>query len=128
MSTQENSPDLSLLDPEQLEMLSDTGTDDGPSLLLEILDLFEQESTQKFRELAEAVAAEDIEALGRDAHSIAGSSANIGGRELWRQAKDIENRCKTRERLDQIPRLVDELRQTYSKTLAALRSYAAQVR
>jgi hypothetical protein len=41
-----------LLDREQLEMLSDTGQcGDSSSLLSEIMELYEQESAQKFTEL-----------------------------------------------------------------------------
>lgn len=114
-----------LLDEEQLMMLIEAGaSESGNSLFGEILDLFEQESALKIREIRESHEAGDFDRMGRSSHALAGSSANIGGLEVWRMAKEIENLCKADRGREAGTRL-DELEATYAATMQALRAHVA---
>lgn len=120
--TSESDPSARLLDREQLDMLVEAGGDDS-SLVREILSLFESESADKLKELRECEAQADYERLSKAAHALAGSSANIGGRELARQAREIENLCKN-QRGEEAVGLVGPLAATYQDTILALRQFA----
>ncbi|NDV61150.1 Hpt domain-containing protein [Puniceicoccales bacterium CK1056] len=114
-----------LLDREQLDMLIEAGGDDSTSLLDEIFGLFESESREKLEELQNYKAQADYEKLGKAAHALAGSSANIGGRELARQAKQIEDLCKSQNG-EEAATLVDSLEITYRDTILALKKLSGK--
>jgi HPt (histidine-containing phosphotransfer) domain-containing protein len=123
MSEQHNRSPSSLLDPEQLQMLIEAGAAESVELFREILDLFEEESRRKLEELAVSHESGDFETMGRSAHALAGSSANIGGREVWQQAKKIEDLCKEGNG-QAASRLLPQLQVTYDRTIEALRAYS----
>ena len=83
MTEESRNPSNSLLDPEQIQMLVESGAQESIEMFLEILSLFEEESEQKFVDLKRARETSDYEAFGRAAHALAGSSANIGRRVVW---------------------------------------------
>ena len=116
-----------LLDLSQLDMLLESGGEESVELIIEILDLFEQESRVKLSSLKSAKASSDAEAFGYAAHALAGSSANIGGVVVWKKAKEMENNCKTGD-----PRLafsmLDELEADFLETLVQLKAYVAGTR
>lgn len=115
-----------LLDHEQLQMLIEAGASESVELFREILGLFEEESVHKLDELTNCQEARDFENMGRAAHALAGSSANIGGREVWQQAKEVENLCK-RGNGEEASRLIPELKATYNLTIRALKDYSASL-
>ena len=111
MEFSDNQPG-SLLDPEQIAMLIEAGADNSPDLFNEILALFEEESRAKLAEMNACRESGQYESLGRAAHALAGSSANIGARQLWQDAKSVENLCregKGPEAARQIPLLKEIL-------------------
>jgi HPt (histidine-containing phosphotransfer) domain-containing protein len=114
-----------LLDHEQLEMLIEAGGEESSSLLDEIFDLFESESVEKLEELKRYKAEANFEMLGKSAHALSGSSANIGGRELASRAKQIEDLCKS-QRGDEAARLVDQLEVLYKDTITALKRFTGR--
>ena len=109
-----------LLDKEQLDMLLEAGAPESVDMFKEILDLFEEESIAKFEEMSTAYEAGDYQTCGNAAHSLAGSSANIGGKEVWSRAKVIENLCKDGNG-EQAGELLEGLRSTYDSTLKLLK-------
>lgn len=111
-----------LLDKDQLQMLIDASADDSLDLFLEILELFEQESVLKLEELRSLRDAGSYDLMGRAAHALAGSSANVGGLEVWKIAKKIENLCKD-SRGEEASDCINELEVSYSRTLTALREF-----
>jgi HPt (histidine-containing phosphotransfer) domain-containing protein len=114
-----------LLDMEQLEMLIEAGGDDSSSLLDEIFGLFESESAEKLEELQQCRAQNDYDKLAKSAHALAGSSANIGGSALARQAKEIEDLCKSQQGEIALSK-VDALERLYHETILALKSFAGR--
>jgi len=116
-------PTSELLDPEQLQMLLEAGASDSGELFREIFGMFEEESLNKMEEIKAFAAEGKSEELSRSAHAIAGSSANVGGREVWLQAKEIENLCKA-GRLEEARGRIPTLEETYHSTLKILREFA----
>lgn len=116
-------PESDLLDPEQLQMLLEAGAADSGELFREIFGMFEEESSSKMADLKRFAEQGDAMELSRSAHAIAGSSANIGGREVWQQAKEIENLCKA-DQLESACRKIPHLVETYNSTLEILRDFA----
>lgn len=113
-----------LLDSEQLQMLIEAGGDDSLSLLREIFILFESESVEKLKDLHSCRASGDYELLGKAAHALSGSSANIGGRKLAAQAREIENLCKERRGPEAAVK-IEELESSYRETINALKAYVS---
>jgi HPt (histidine-containing phosphotransfer) domain-containing protein len=123
---QDSSLSPGILDPEQLQMLIEAGGDESSSLLNEIFGLFESESVEKLKELRGYKAAGDYELLGKAAHALSGSSANIGGRELAREAREIENLCKAGQGEEAAAR-VEKLESTYQETIRALNQFMQRI-
>jgi CheY-like chemotaxis protein/HPt (histidine-containing phosphotransfer) domain-containing protein len=73
--------DAALLDPERLAMLRDLDDGDG-ALLAAIANEFSAEALRQVGRLREALAEGDPQAVERAAHSIKGSSANLGATRL----------------------------------------------
>jgi PAS domain S-box-containing protein len=76
-----SSADAALLDPERLSMLRDLDDGDGV-LLASIADEFLAEAQRQLELLGEALAEGDPQTVERAAHSIKGSSANLGAARL----------------------------------------------
>ncbi len=114
----------SLLDLEQLQMLLEAGAGDSFDLLREIVGLFEEESHAKLAELKAGLVAGDYGSVGRAAHALAGSSANIGGRRVWQLARELEDCCRNGRGPD-IPGRVQALEECFHRTLDALKAFLA---
>ncbi len=125
MDLPDNQPG-SLLDPEQITMLIEAGAENSLDLFSEILALFEEESRSKLAELKACRDNGQYESLGRAAHALAGSSANIGARQLWQDAKAVENLCregKGAEAAERIP----QLEETLDESLLQLRHFVSNL-
>ncbi len=69
----------------------DAGTPPGePSLLVEIIDAYLEESEVDERSLRRAVAEGDLKALASAAHRLKGSSANVGVKSLVSLCAELE--------------------------------------
>lgn len=120
MMNQDNFALNPLLDQEQLQMLKEAGLSEDTDLFREILELYEEESSVKLKELTQFSVSGDFDSLGKSAHALAGSSANIGGREVWRLSKTIEDLCKS-GRGGQSLELIPEVERVYAQTLEAFK-------
>lgn len=125
---EENSKDKQshLLDPVQIQMLLEAGAEDSLELFSELIGLYEEESQEKLVEIRKHYADQNFDSLGRAAHALAGSSANIGGSQVWMKAKEVENLCKAGNG-DEAGLLVEHLQATYDETIAALHAFISQL-
>jgi HPt (histidine-containing phosphotransfer) domain-containing protein len=126
MNEEAQKPNAPLLDREQIEMLLEAGADESVEMFLEILALFEEESQQKLEDMKDARDKGDFETFGRAVHALAGSSANIGGRQVWLTAKELENLCKSGHGQKAVEGL-EQLEETYRETVIQLRNFARQI-
>jgi CheY-like chemotaxis protein/HPt (histidine-containing phosphotransfer) domain-containing protein len=83
-------PDV--LDEARLAELVDLDPDD-PSLVLRFIDRFEANAVQTVARMREAWQAGRTDDLGRLAHSLKGTAANLGVARLAALCKDVEHRC-----------------------------------
>jgi HPt (histidine-containing phosphotransfer) domain-containing protein len=115
-----NPEDLPLLDDEQIEMLTSTEDLDSADLLIELLELFEGEAVEKMEELRNELPAGNAKIVSAAAHSIAGSSANIGCKRLWAVAKNIEALANDGD-LVEVGATLGQLETIYSESMIGLR-------
>jgi PAS domain S-box-containing protein len=86
--------EVPLLDEEKLSMWFATF---GEGKMRELIGTYRSSSAESFRLLLAALAAKDVAQMGRIAHKIAGSAANLGFSALHRQGLDAENAAKNGE-------------------------------
>jgi len=67
-----------VLDLEVVESLRALDEEGGPSLFLELIDLFVEDAAAQLRTMQGALESGDVKALERAAHTLKSSSANIG--------------------------------------------------
>lgn len=82
--------DLAVLE----RLLEDTSMDFLPSLI----EVFEQESSQRLNNITKAVSENDLATLGIEAHSLKGTSATFGAETLRSTAERIEKAAKSGDR------------------------------
>jgi len=63
----------------------------------EYLSMFVNQISEHIMAMDRAAAARDLGALGREAHSLAGCTGNVGATRLCRLARELEAACKTGE-------------------------------
>jgi len=78
-------------DPAQLAVLE---THMPASDVAKLVDMFLYQLSKDLAEVRDSVARSDLEALGRQAHKLAGIAANVGAVRVSQIARDIEAACK----------------------------------
>lgn len=95
--------------------------DDGDmGLLVELIDMFLDDAPSKIDAIIQGATGDDMEAVERAAHSLKGSSGNLGATELMDVAEQLQlaSREGTTERVRE---LVPSLESNYTAADAALR-------
>ena len=87
-------PTASLIDPEAIENLRALSPDDGDVFLKEILTIFLEDTPARIAELHHHLTAGNTSAFMRAAHSIKGSSSNVGASELRGLAEQLEHHSR----------------------------------
>jgi histidine phosphotransfer protein HptB len=82
---------LTIVDLEAIENLRALSPGDGDVFLKEILGIYLEDMPQRIAELHRSGAAGDTESFIRAAHSIKGSSSNVGATEVRSIAETIEH-------------------------------------
>jgi CheY-like chemotaxis protein len=86
----------------------------------ELVETFISSGDQCLADIASALHARDFDTIGKRAHALKGSSANIRAQALAAAASTLENAAR-RNSVDQIDRLVRELREKLQAVNAELR-------
>lgn len=102
------------LDPEVIEKLRQLTPPDEPDVLQQVLQLFLSEVPRRIERLRNALAAGDIEELGRSAHSLKGSAGNIGARALHEVCSRLDAQARANDLTGARP-LVDEVSVEFDK-------------
>src|SRR6185369_3037291 len=87
--------DVSVIDPEAIENLRALNPGDNDEFLREIIGIFLEDTPQRLTELDEGLGAGDASKFVRAAHSIKGSSANVGAAALRAAAEKLEHESRT---------------------------------
>ncbi len=104
-------PQTSPLDEETYGMLREMGRED-PAFLQELLDTFLMDSGGFILSLEEQVESGDAEALRETAHSMKGSSGNLGALELMEACRALET-CGKEGRVEEAAALLDAVKREY---------------
>jgi signal transduction histidine kinase/DNA-binding response OmpR family regulator len=117
--------DPEVLDRERLDELLELDPRD-PSMLLRFIDRFETNSGQTMRALVEARDTGRAEEMGRAAHSLKGSSANLGATALASLCKVVEDLGDQGELTDD--QVLDRLVRERDRAVSALEGVAEALR
>lgn len=101
---------------EELLSLSDDG---DPELLLDLIRLFLADGPVKVAAVRDGLAAKDFEVMERAAHSLKGSSGNLGARRLQNTCEQMQLATRNHD-LPTSARLTPQLVAEYSEVERAL--------
>ena len=88
-------PDLPIIDPDAITNLRELNPGDNGEFLREIVGIYIEDTPKRLGELKGALAAGDAPALTRAAHTIKGSSSNVGALALREVAERLEHMART---------------------------------
>ena len=116
--------DSPVIDPQAIENLRALNPGDNDEFLREIAGIFLEDTPLRLAELHQSLAAGDIEKFVRAAHSIKGSSANLGAMTLRTAAERLEHQSRT-DGLAGVSLLVAATGAEYARAEAELRKIIA---
>jgi HPt (histidine-containing phosphotransfer) domain-containing protein len=108
-----------IIDPQAIENLRALNPGDNDDFLREITGIFLEDTPLRIAELDESFEAGDVAKFARAAHSIKGSSANLGAVALRTVAEKLENEARTTGIRD-LGGLVEQLRTEFTRAESAL--------
>ena len=117
-------PDPNIIDPEAIATLRELNPDDNGAFLREIIGIYVEDTPRRLQELKSSLAAGDIALFTRTAHTIKGSSANVGARTLASIAERLESMSR-KEGLGGLGSLVADCEAQFGLAEAELRSLLA---
>jgi HPt (histidine-containing phosphotransfer) domain-containing protein len=97
-----------IVDPEAISNLRALSPNDGDAFLRELLKIFMEDTPARIAELHNCRASRNTANFVRAAHSIKGSSSNVGASELRAIAEQLEHQSR-HNGLDEVAEKVAEL-------------------
>jgi len=88
-------PEPAVIDPQAIENLRSLNPGDDDQFIREIVAMFLEDAPQRLAELDQCLASGDSKKFARAAHSIKGSSSNLGAMALRREAERLEESTRT---------------------------------
>ena len=107
------------IDPEAIENLRQLSPEDGESFLRDIVGIFVEDTPARIAELKKALAEGDQPTFTRAAHSIKGSSSNLGAIQLRAVAEKLEHTSRS-QGLAGLEVHVPELENAFAQAKGAL--------
>jgi len=117
--------ETSVIDPQAIENLRALNPGDNDEFLREIAGIFLEDTPLRMNELDQSLAAGDIATFTRAAHSIKGSSANLGALALRAVAEKLENEARTHG-ISGLSALVQQLKDEFIRAENALAQLTAK--
>ena len=115
----------SVIDAQSIENLRALNPDDNDEFLREIAGIFIEDTPQRIAELDQSLAAGDVAKFARAAHSIKGSSSNLGAMALRAAAEKLEHHARSRG-LDGVSAMIAELKSEFGRAQVALTTLLAK--
>jgi HPt (histidine-containing phosphotransfer) domain-containing protein len=109
-----------ILDMSVVEELLSFSDDGDPELLMDLIQMFLEDGPSKVTAVTEGLAAGDFEKAERAAHSLKGSSGNLGARLLQNLCEELQVATRY-HRLEESRRLAPKLTERFAEAEAALR-------
>jgi histidine phosphotransfer protein HptB len=116
--------DSPIIDPEAINNLKDLNPGDNGEFLREIVGIYIEDTPNRLTELKTSLAAGDIPTFTRAAHTIKGSSANVGATALKEVAERLEA-ISRKDGLGAVAPLVADCEQEFARASAELRRITA---
>ena len=110
-----------VLDPNAIAELRSLNPGDNDEFLREIAGIFLDDTPQRIAELDQSLAAGDAPKFTRAAHSIKGSSSNLGANDLRAAAEELENRAH-KTGLADVGELVARVKAEFARAHVALKT------
>ena len=114
-------PHAAIIDSEAIENLRALGDEGDDTFLREIISIYLEDVPQRLADLKSARSTEDRALYVRSAHTIKGSSANVGAVEMRSLAEKLEHRAKT-EPLATLDEALTEIEQAFVRAQGALQA------
>ena len=111
--------DSSVIDPQAIANLRALNPGDDDEFLREIAGIFLEDTPQRIAELDDSLATGDISKFTRAAHSIKGSSSNLGATALRAVAEKLEHQART-SGLGSVIALVNEVKTEFGRAQGEL--------
>lgn len=112
-------PETPAIDPQAIENLRALNPDDNDEFVREIAGIFLEDTPQRIAELDQSFAIGDAAKFTRAAHSIKGSSANLGANGVRGVAEQLEHKSRA-QGLSGVESLIAELKSEYTRAEAEL--------
>jgi HPt (histidine-containing phosphotransfer) domain-containing protein len=109
-----------IIDPQAIENLRALTPGDHDEFLREIVGIFLEDTPQRIAELEQSLAGNDPLRFTRAAHSVKGSSSNLGAMALRAVAERLEQQSK-QSGLAGLEPMLAELKSEFDRAAAALR-------
>jgi HPt (histidine-containing phosphotransfer) domain-containing protein len=116
--------DPSIIDPQAIENLRALNPGDNDEFLREIIGIFLEDTPQRLDELEQSRGTGDVTRFARAAHSIKGSSSNLGAVALRAAAENLEHHARS-DGLDGIAVHTAAVRTEFERAQAALKALVA---
>lgn len=113
-----------VLDRATFSALEELAGDEDPDLVSDLVELFLEDSKVRMEQIEEAASGGDHDSIGRAAHALKSSSANIGALLFSRVCAEIESlsRSSTGADLPGLDDLLSRAASMYAEVRSALRS------
>ena len=108
-----------IIDPQSIENLRALNPDDNDEFLREIAGIFFEDTPLRLTELDDSLRAGDAATFTRAAHSIKGSSSNLGAMALRAAAEKLEHQART-DGLGNVAALLADVKTEFARAHAAL--------
>ncbi len=106
--------DLPVIDPQAIENLRALNPDDGDEFLREIIAIYLEDTPQRMTELEQSLASSDVPKFIRAAHSIKGSSSNVGATSVRAIAEQLEHHS-AKQGLDGVAPMMAALKTEFAR-------------
>jgi HPt (histidine-containing phosphotransfer) domain-containing protein len=117
-------PETSAIDSEAINNLRELNPGDGGAFLREIIAIYIEDTPKRIEDLKTSMAAGDVALFTRSAHTIKGSSANVGAFVLKGVAERMESLSR-REGLKSMPTMVADCEAEFTRAATELRGLIA---
>lgn len=107
-----------VIDPQAIENLRALTPDDNDEFLREIVGIFLDDTPQRLTEIDQSLSSGDVEKFTRAAHSIKGSSSNVGASALRAVAEKLEHHSR-QQGLAGTDDLIASLKREFARVQAA---------
>ena len=117
--------EIAVIDPQSIENLRALNPDDNDEFLREIAGIFIEDTPQRIAELEQSLSAGDLTKFTRAAHSIKGSSSNLGAMALRAAAEKLEHHARA-EGFTDVGVLLSNLKAEFDRAQVALTTLIAR--